>query len=179
MSESENHREALRSTGEARKKAEDSEIVETFAEADAPVLTTSEVVEELNISDRQARRRLKTFVNKDVVETRRAAGIRIWWLADEVEEPITVRYPLLRLVRDRGDVLTGVLGAAIGLAGAFGVTLFIALNQSQTSLPFLGNQTVLLWSLYLITGGIALIAIGVLVGVFSTGFPRLVAWISD
>jgi len=63
--------------------------------------------------------------------------------------------------------------------GAFGVTLFIALNQSQASLPVLSSQTVLLWSLYLITGGIALIVIGVLVGVFSTGIPRLVSQIAD
>lgn len=131
-------------------------ILEVFARADYPVLTTKEIAEELDhIGLKQTRRRLRNLVDGGVVETRKPSRDRIWWLVEEVEEPITVRYPLLRHVRNRFEVLIAVIGAGFGLIGAFAVMLFLGLNANNIAVPFISRNDILVFGLYAIGLGMA------------------------
>lgn len=142
---------------------QDPAILEVFARADQPVLTTKEIAEELdNIKLKQTRRRLRDLVDEGVLATRKPSRDRIWWLVEEVKEPITVHYPLLQHVRNRLEVLIAVLGAALGLIGAFAVMLFLGLDASGIGVPFIARDAILLVGLYAISIGLAGLIGGVL-----------------
>ena len=138
------------------RKEQDPAILEVFAQAEHPVLTTNEIAEELeNIGMKQTRRRLHNLVDEEVLGTRKPARDRIWWLIDEVEEPITVRYPLLRHIRDHFEVQITLLGSIVGLAGAFLVMLYLGIDANNTAIPILSKEDILRFGLYSIAIGVS------------------------
>jgi hypothetical protein len=137
-------------------KEQDPAIFAVFSEADQPVLTTKEIADELeHIGLKQTRRRLFDLVDEEILETRKPSRDRIWWLITEIEEPITVRYPLLRHVRNRFEVLVTVLGALLGLIGAFTIMLGLGLQAYEMQPPLLTNQDIFIVGLYAIMFGMA------------------------
>lgn len=156
MSDSESDASSRRHSPSPYQKEQDPAIIEVFSEADQPVLTTKEIADELeHIGLKQTRRRLYDLVDEDILETRKPSRDRIWWLVAEVEEPITVRYPLLRHVRNRFEILITVLGAGLGLIGAFAVMLFLGLEAHGMQPPLIARQDILVAGLYSIAFGIS------------------------
>lgn len=158
MSDGETDASSRRHSPNPYRKEQDPAIIEVFSTADHPVLTTKEIAEELeNIGLKQTRRRLYDLVDEGTIETRKPSRDRIWWLVEEVEEPLTVRYPLLRYVRNRFELLITVTGAALCLVGAFAVMLFLGLNANEMMVPLLDRQHILVIGLYSIAVGISAI----------------------
>lgn len=156
MSEGDTDESSRRHSTNPYRKEQDPAIIEVFSKANHPVLTTKEIADELeHIGLKQTRRRLDDLVDEGVLETRKPSRDRIWWLVAEVQEPITVRYPLLRHVRDRFEVLVTVLGAALGLIGAFAIMIYLGLDANSMSLPVITRQDVLVFGLYSIALGIS------------------------
>jgi len=95
-------------------KEQDRGIIEAFAIEDHNVLTVSEISEHVSVSERTVRRRLDKLSEGDKIGKRVTGGVKLAWLEDEVEEPITVQYPLLKYVWNNTGVLTFVIGAGLG-----------------------------------------------------------------
>lgn len=162
LSGSENSVSPRRHSPSQYRKEQDPAIIEVFARAEQPVLTTTEIADELeNIGLKQTRRRLFDLVDEDIVGTRKPARDRIWWLIEEVEEPITVRYPLLRHVRNRFEVQITLLGSILGLVGAFSIMLYLGLEANSVAPPLISRGYILVFGLYSIAIGIAGIAGGI------------------
>lgn len=174
MSDSESSPSSRRHGPNPYRDEQDPAILEVFARADQPVLTTKEIADELdNIGLKQTRRRLRDLVDQGVLATRKPSRDRIWWLVEEVKEPITVRYPLLQHVRTRFEVLIAVIGAALGLIGAFAVMLFLGLNANAVGVPFITRDTILLFGLYAISLGMTGFIAGVVSILFMAGAERI------
>ncbi|TKX80266.1 hypothetical protein [Halorubrum sp. SD626R] len=58
----------------------DSEIVNLFEETTDPVLTTSEVAEELEFTLTGARKRLYALEDEGVLRMKKAGNSPVWWL---------------------------------------------------------------------------------------------------
>ena len=86
---------------DASLKKQDQAILKAFSRAEHQVVLSREIGEFVDLSDRQIRRRLKDLASRDIVGTRKPGRDRLWWLKEEVKEPITAQYPLLRFARDR------------------------------------------------------------------------------
>lgn len=110
-----NIKEKLKSKGniDPHLKEQDEAIFEAFARADYQVLTAKEIGEYVDLGDRQVRRRLHDLADREVVGTRKPGRDRLWWLEQDVKEPITVQYPLLRFVRDRSSIQLLLIGLGI------------------------------------------------------------------
>lgn len=96
-------------------KERDKGIIEAFAIEDNNVLTNNEIAEHVSVHPRTVRRRLDDLADDGVIGQRVASGVKLAWLEQDVKEPITVQYPLLRYVWDRTSVALFVLGSAIGV----------------------------------------------------------------
>lgn len=96
-------------------KVQDAAIIEAFAVLDHEVVTSTEIHEHVDLSQKQVRRRLDDLADRGIVESRKPGRDRLWWLVADVREPITVQYPLLRYVRDHISVQFLLLGLCIGV----------------------------------------------------------------
>lgn len=96
-------------------KEQDKGIIETFAREDHRVLTNSEISEHVTLSDRQVRRRLDKLADQGIIGKRVVSGVKLAWLVEDVKEPITVQYPLLRYVRDRVSIQIFLMGVVAGI----------------------------------------------------------------
>jgi len=61
----------------------DSEIVSIFEDSGDPVLTTSEVAEELGFSLAGARKRLYRLEEKGVLSKKKAGNSPVWWVSED------------------------------------------------------------------------------------------------
>lgn len=100
---------------DASLKTQDKPIIDAFSHAEHQVLLTTEVAEKVELSDRQVRRRLKDLASRDILGTRKPGRDRLWWLKQDVREPITAQYPLLRFARDRISVQLLLAGLGVGI----------------------------------------------------------------
>lgn len=116
-------------TPDADLKEQDEGIIEVFSKHEHDVLTVGEIAEDVSITKRQVRRRLRDLSDRGVVGVRKTSGRNLAWLEEDVGEPITVRYPLLRFVRDRLSVQFFVVGASIGIFSSI-VFFFMILGVS-------------------------------------------------
>ena len=82
-------------------KEQNEGILYAFAKEDHRVLTTPEIVRHVDLSRRQVERRLKNLRDHEIVGTRKPGRTRLWWLETEVEEPVSVQYPILKLIQER------------------------------------------------------------------------------
>jgi fumarate reductase subunit D len=96
-------------------KEQDKGIIEAFAKEDHRVLTNTEIADHVSVSKRTVRRRLDKLDEEGVIGKRVVSGVKLAWLEQEVKEPITVQYPLLRYVRDHTSVQLFLLGLAGGV----------------------------------------------------------------
>jgi DNA-binding transcriptional ArsR family regulator len=96
-------------------KEQDKGIIEAFAKEDHRVLTNTEIADHVSVSKRTVRRRLDKLDENGVIGKRVVSGVKLAWLEQEVKEPITVQYPLLRYVRDHTSVQLFLLGLAGGI----------------------------------------------------------------
>lgn len=106
---------------------QDRGIIAAFSRSPHNVLTTSEISDEVSIENRQVRRRLDNLEEEGVIGQRKASGVRLAWLEEDVKEPITVQYPLLRYVYEHSSVQLFLLGIAVGI-----VAVLILLTVSIT-----------------------------------------------
>src|SRR6056297_2617387 len=78
-------------------KARDENILGVFETTDDPVLTTSEVAEELPIGKRATLNRLEDLVDREEIDSKDVGVGRVWWRAPPAEpdepEPIEVDSP--------------------------------------------------------------------------------------
>lgn len=137
----------------------DEAIIEVFSRADQEVLLTKEIWPELSIGKKQTRRRLRDLESRGVLGSRETTQDIIWWLDAEVEEPITVKYPLLRFVRRRFDVKALLAGIGLGFVGGLLVLLYVVMLAYGTELPLLARRDVLVAGMY-----VTVIGIGATVG---------------
>lgn len=96
-------------------KEQDKGIIEAFAKEDHRVLTNTEISEHVSVSKRTVRRRLDKLDDQGVIGKRVVSGVKLAWLEEEVKEPITVQYPLLRYVWDRTSIQLFLIGVAVGI----------------------------------------------------------------
>lgn len=137
----------------------DEAILEVFASADEKVLTTKEIDSEISLSSKQTRRRLRDLESRGILGLKETSQDLIWWLEAEVEEPITVKYPLLRIIRRRLDIQLLLLGVLIGFIGAMTIVLFVGLEATNISPLVVTRQSVLLAGIYAtVIGGGATVA---------------------
>lgn len=158
---------------DASLKTQDEPIVETFARAEHRVLTTKEISSDVELSDRQVRRRLKDLASREIIETRKPGRDRLWWLKREVKEPITSQYPLLRFARDRTSVQLLLFGVSVGI-----IALVVVLSASLTyaygvSPLWVTRATLLRWGLLASVFGGAFIVSSALAAVFGWTLRRL------
>jgi DNA-binding transcriptional ArsR family regulator len=108
-------------------KEQDKGIIEAFAKEDHRVLTNTEISDHVSVSKRTVRRRLDKLDEQGVIGKRVVSGVKLAWLEQEVKEPITVQYPLLRYVRDHPSIQLLLIGVAGGIVSVL-VLLAAALS---------------------------------------------------
>lgn len=75
-------------------KEQNEGIFDAFAQEEHTILTTPEIENHIDLSGRQVRRRLDDLEDKGIVASRKPGRTKLWWLEAEVEEPISVQYPI-------------------------------------------------------------------------------------
>lgn len=127
----------------ANLKTQDTPIIDAFSHAEHKVLTTTEVSKEVDLSDRQVRRRLKDLASRDILGTRKPSQSRLWWVKEDIKEPITAKYPLLRFARDRMSVQLFLIGLTLGIAAVLLVVTATFTYAYNVTPPFVTKATVL------------------------------------
>lgn len=94
---------------------QDQGIVDAFSYSDELVLTTEDIAQYVDLSNRQIRRRVKALAEDGPLGTRKVGGTRISWLDEDVKEPITVRYPLLDYILNRNSGIFALIGLSAGV----------------------------------------------------------------
>jgi uncharacterized MnhB-related membrane protein len=151
----------------------DEAIIEVFARADDEVLLTKEIWPELSIGKKQTRRRLRALEEQGILASRETTQDIVWWLDEEVEEPITVRYPLLRFVRRRFDVQAILAGIALGAVGGLLVLLYVVLLAYEVAPPVVTVGSVLMAGMYAIVIGVGAVCGGLVSVLSGHVFDRL------
>jgi len=128
---------------DASLKKQDQAILEAFSRAEHQVVLSREIGEFVDLSDRQIRRRLKDLASRDIVGTRKPGRDRLWWLKEEVKEPITAQYPLLRFARDRLSIQFLLIGLAIGIIAVVLVPAASIAFAYNTSPPLISRSELL------------------------------------
>jgi len=124
-------------------KEQDKGIIEAFAQEDHNVLTNSEIAKHVSVHPRTVRRRLDDLADEGLIGKRVVSGVKLAWLEENVKEPITVQYPLLRYVRDRTSVQLFLLGIAVGIVSVL-ILLAAALAIGyDIPMGFLGREQLL------------------------------------
>lgn len=106
-------------------------------------MTNSEIADHVSVSERTVRRRLDKLDEKGVIGKRVVSGVKLAWLEEEVKEPITVQYPLLRYVRDHTSVqlfLLGIAGGVVSVLILLGAALAIGYG---VPIGFIGREQIL------------------------------------
>jgi hypothetical protein len=124
-------------------KTQDKPIINAFAHAEHKVLTTTEVAKEVDLSERQVRRRLKDLASRNILGTRKPSQSRLWWVKEDIKEPITAQYPLLRFARDRMSVQLFLIGLTIGIAAVLLVVTATFTYAYNVAPPFVTKATFL------------------------------------
>lgn len=129
-------------------KEQDKGIIEAFAKEDRQVLTNSEISDHVSVSERTVRRRLDELDKKGVIGKRVVSGVKLAWLEQEVKEPITVQYPLLRYIRNHASVQLFLLGVAGGIVSVL-VLLAAALSLGYgLEIGLLGREQLLVYGVF-------------------------------
>jgi hypothetical protein len=128
---------------DASLKTQDKPIIDAFSHAEHQVLLTTEVAEKVELSDRQVRRRLKDLASRDILGSRKPGRDRLWWLKQDVREPITAQYPLLRFARDRTSVQLLLAGLGVGIIALFLVPTASLTYAYSVSPPFVTREILL------------------------------------
>lgn len=116
-------------------KEQDRGIIEAFAKADHNVLTSSEIAEHVSVSKRTVRRRLDELSEDGKVGKRVTGGVKLAWLEEDIKEPITVRWPLLKFIWNDAGLLTFVVGTALGVISV--LLLLAAVLATGNNVQFL------------------------------------------
>lgn len=126
-------------------KEQDKGIIEAFAKEDHRVLTNTEIADHVSVSKRTVRRRLDKLDEQGVIGKRVVSGVKLAWLEQEVKEPITVQYPLLRYVWDHTSVQLFLIGIAGGIISVL-ILLAAALSLGYgLQIGILGREQLLLY----------------------------------
>lgn len=126
-------------------KEQEKGIIEAFAREDHNVLTNSEIAEHVSVSRRTVRRRLDDLADQGIIGKRVVSGVKLAGLEENVKEPITVQYPLLRYVRDHASVQLFLIGIAGGIVSVL-VLLAAALSLGyDIRIWFIGREQLLLY----------------------------------
>jgi len=136
-------------------------IINAFVHEQHSVLTTPEIEEHVEIGDRQLRRRLDDLEDEGLVGSRKPGRTKLWWLTTEVEEPVSVRYPIVKLIRERLSLQFVLLGGLLGIASVIIITATIFIINYNIDIPFVsqdlvmvvGLSTSLVAALFLVIGG--------------------------
>jgi hypothetical protein len=146
-------------------KEQDKGIIEAFSREDHRVLTNSEIAENVSLSKRQVRRRLDDLADDGVIGQRKAGGVKLAWLEENVKEPITVQYPLLRYVRDRVSVqlfLMGIAGGIVAVLILLGAAIVIGYG---ISISYLSQEQLLVYGVTAAAGSALFIVVAALIAV--------------
>jgi hypothetical protein len=150
-------------------KEQDEGIIEAFSREDHTVLTVSEIQAHTSLSKRQLRRRLDDLEEEGWISQRTPSRMRLAWLERDVKEPITVQYPLLKLIRDRPSLQFFVAGMVIGILAVFVLLPATLLLGSDFNLSFVNANELLFWGVLIaVTSAIFIIA-----AVLTAGFEAL------
>lgn len=147
-------------------KEQDKGIIEAFAKEDHRVLTNTEISEHVSVSKRTVRRRLDKLDEKEVIGKRVVSGVKLAWLEEEVKEPITVQYPLLRYVRDHISVQLFLLGITGGIVSV--LILLAAAISIGYGIPiggFVGREQLLVYGVLAATVASLFIIVAVMFAV--------------
>lgn len=146
-------------------KEQDRGIIEAFAREDHNVLTNSELAEHVSVSPRTVRRRLDDLADEGIIGKRVVSGVKLAWLEENVKEPITVQYPLLRYVRDHTSVQLFLIGIAGGIVSV--LILLAAAISIGYSIPigFIGREQLLVYGVLAATVSALFILVAVLFAV--------------
>jgi len=155
-------------------KEQDKGIIEAFAKEDHRVLTNTEIADHVSVSKRTVRRRLDKLDEKGVIGKRVVSGVKLAWLEQEVKEPITVQYPLLRYVRDHTSIQLFLLGLAGGIVSVL-ILLAAALSIGYgIPMGIIGSEQLLYYGVLAATVS----ALFILVAVMSALIEWLLRYLS-
>lgn len=124
-------------------KEQDEGIKEAFAKSDHDVLTTNEIEKHTDLSKRQLNRRLDRLVDEGVLGSRKPGRDKLFWLKVDVREPITIRYPLIGLVKRNVSLQLFLLGVAIGVAAMVVLLSAGVFYTYDVGIPVLSRDEVL------------------------------------
>lgn len=146
-------------------KEQDKGIIEAFAREDHNVLTNSEISEHVSVSPRTVRRRLDDLADEGIIGKRVVSGVKLAWLEENVKEPITVQYPLLRYVRDHTSVQLFLIGIAGGIVSV--LILLAAAISIGYGIPvgFIGSEQLLVYGVLAATVSALFIIVAVMFAV--------------
>lgn len=146
-------------------KEQDKGIIEAFAKEDHHVLTSTEISDHVSVSKRTVRRRLDELNEEGVIGKRVVSGVKLAWLEEEVKEPITVQYPLLRYVRDHTSVQLFLLGIAGGIVSVL-ILLAAAISIGYgIPIEFIGREQLLVYGVLAATISALFIIVAVMFAV--------------
>lgn len=147
-------------------------IIEAFSRSEYTVLTRKEIDEQLKIEERQVRRRLNDLHEEGVLGMRETSAGKLWWIEEDVKEPITVKYPLTRFVLDHLGLLYVVVGLAVGAIGILSLTLTAFLVRFGVGIPLISaNQIFWISFLIALAGGVI-----ILLGPIAELLERVLQW---
>ena len=146
-------------------KEQDKGIIEAFAREDHNVLTNSEIAEHVSVHPRTVRRRLDDLADEGIIGKLVVSGVKLAWLEENVKEPITVQYPLLRYVRDHTSVQLSLIGIAGGIVSVL-ILLAAALSLGYgISMWFIGSKQLLIYGVLAATVSAIFLIVAAMVGV--------------
>lgn len=164
MIESETEKEGD-SLPDSHLKEQDKGIIEAFAREDHNVLTNTEIAEHVSVHPRTVRRRLDDLADEGIIGKRVVSGVKLAWLEENVKEPITVQYPLLRYVRDHTSVQLFLLGIAGGIVSVL-ILLAAALAIGyDIPMGFIGREQLLYYGVLAATVSALFILVAVMFAV--------------
>lgn len=156
-----------------QRDVQDKSIVKVFLDTNQPYLSSRRVSSEIGMTKAGASPRLEELVEIGVLDSKSAAGGRIYWIQDERSNwPIP---PDITVAAGKNDVtVRGILESVHGIYGviAVGSTMFsslifsayVFLSSANVSAPIVGNST--------------LIVAGLLASLFGLGFLILSALVA-
>jgi len=128
---------------DAQLKEQNEGIFTAFSLEEHNVLTTSEIADHVDIKKRQVRRRLNDLEDEGIVDSRKPGRTKLWWLQEEVEEPLSVRYPAIGEVKERLSLQLLLMGVLFGISSVLLTTGFLLSSYYEVPVPLLTSQSII------------------------------------
>lgn len=158
-----------------KQKGRRDKITEAFSKEDHTVLSTSEIAEYVDDDSRKSVRQELDRMNDEGILGHRKPNsqLSLWWMAEEVKEPLRVRYPSIQLVEERLEFQFALFGVVGGVIAAVSILTGAVLIAYDVSPALITSEQFLLAGMYAAAFSVGMIAAAAIVGMMKMVSARL------